>query len=144
MACVILKRLKYDNKTVDTVCTLIKYHDTRAVSGTQIKKLLSKIGKEMFMLLLDVQEADAKAKTPKYSKLSLAFINEARENFEKIIKNNECYSIKMLAINGGDLLSLGFKGEKIGDCLDNILKLIIEGKLLNDKQTIINYIKTDL
>ncbi len=136
----VLKRLKYDNKTVDTVCSLIKYHDTRAVSGMQIKKLLSKIGAEMYKLLLLVQEADAKAKTPKYSKLSLALIKEARENFGKIIDKGECYSIKMLDINGNDLAALGYKGKQIGNCLDHLLELVIEGKIENKKQEMVKHI----
>ena len=56
---------------------------------------------------------------------------------EEIVKNGECYSLKSLALNGNDLKSLGFTGSEIKDKLDKALNLVIEGKLDNEKQSII-------
>ena len=66
----------------------------------------------------------------------LLFINE-------IIKNNECFSLKQLSINGNDLISLGFSGSEIKKILDTVLSLVIEDSLINDKSTIIEFIKTN-
>ena len=67
-------------------------------------------------------------------------IKEARENFEKIIEKGECYSIKMLDINGNDIAALGYKGKQIGNCLDHLLELVIEGKIENKKYILLEYI----
>ena len=47
-----------------------------------------------------------------------------------------------MAINGHDLIELGFKPSKeLGDVLTQIEDLILEEKLANEKEQIIQYIK---
>ena len=67
---------------------------------------------------------------------ALFYINE-------IIKNNECFSLKQLCINGNDLINLGLSGSDIKKVLDTVLSLVIEDCLINDKSTIIKFIKTN-
>ena len=57
--------------------------------------------------------------------------------------NTECHNLTMLNINGKDLQSLGIKkGVIIKDTLDNLLDLVIEDKLPNTKEILIDYVKT--
>lgn len=63
------------------------------------------------------------------------------ELLNKIEKDNECYKINMLKINGNDLLKLDIEPKKINSILNNILELVIDNKLENDKNEIICYIK---
>lgn len=63
-------------------------------------------------------------------------------NLLKSIKNsNECYNLKMLLVNGEDLLKLNIKKDKIGEYLNMLLSAVIENKCLNNKQDLLNYIK---
>lgn len=63
------------------------------------------------------------------------------ELLNTIEKGNECYKTNMLKINGNDLLNLDIEPKKIKSILNNILELVIDDKLENDKDKIIFYIK---
>lgn len=46
-------------------------------------------------------------------------------------KNNDVYKLNRLAINGNDLMKLGFKGREIGIMLDKLLDLVMQDKVKN-------------
>ena len=52
------------------------------------------------------------------------------------------FNLKSLAINGNDLIALGVpQGKRIGRMLNLCLEGVIEGRLLNDKEDLIDYLK---
>ncbi|UWD50292.1 CCA tRNA nucleotidyltransferase [Clostridioides difficile] len=133
----ILKRLKYDNSTIDKVLVLIQYHDYRIEPKRKIiKKLLNKLGDiELFEDLIKVNWADTLAKNPKYAKQKILNLIESEKEFKHIISQNECFHIKDLAINGNDLMSIGVKpGKDIGYLLNKILEIVINNPELNEKE----------
>lgn len=139
MATNILKRLKYDNQTIKLVPQLIKYHDFKFTDKVSIKKLLSIIGEEQFKRLLDVQYADSVSKDGIISKPmnNMEFVSST---FYEIIKNNECFLLKDLKLNGNDIVNLGITGEKVGQTLAQILNLVIEEKLKNEYDELLGYV----
>lgn len=65
------------------------------------------------------------------------------EYFSKIQKENLCCSLKELAIGGNDLLQSGFPaGKELGDCLELLLHLVMQGKLENQKADLLEYVRT--
>ena len=65
MAKAILRRLKFDNETIRQVAALIRWHDCRmAPEKPVIRRILNKLGPELFEKLMIVQEADTMAKKP--------------------------------------------------------------------------------
>lgn len=52
------------------------------------------------------------------------------------------YALKHLVVNGNDLLELGIENNKISLVLSNVLESVILRKIKNEKQDIIEYIKT--
>ncbi len=64
------------------------------------------------------------------------------ELFDEIINNNECYSLAQLDINGSDLFHNGISnGKEIGEKLNFLLNLVIEGKAENKKAELLKYLK---
>ena len=57
------------------------------------------------------------------------------------ISSGKPYMISHLAVKGGDVASLGFKGEKIGEALRSLLAAVIVGKTENEKTALIEYAK---
>ena len=50
-----------------------------------------------------------------------------------------------LEVCGDDLLAIGFKpGQLLGNTLNKLLKLVREGRILNDKETLTEFAKLDL
>lgn len=62
-------------------------------------------------------------------------------NIEYIVESLPIRSKNDIIINGYDLIDLGFDGAMIGVILNNVERLIVEGKLQNDKQDVIDYIR---
>ncbi|WP_297423698.1 HD domain-containing protein [Clostridium sp.] len=137
-----LKSLKYDNDTVNKVLTLIKYHDCTLKSKLSIKRMLNKIGEDLFRDLIKVKKADILAQNPIYSEESLINLINVEDKLNIILAENECFMLKDLKINGRDLISLGYdKGKEIGETLRYLLNLVIENPELNDREKLINIVK---
>lgn len=135
----ILTRFKLDNKSKDKIITLIKYHDKKVFpTPKSVKKNLRLLGRGVFWDLVKVREADIKAQNPIYLKEREKLLNDVISIYNKIIKDNECFTIKDLNINGNDLIKAGFKeGKNIGDILNRLLNLVIENPELNKKELLL-------
>ena len=142
MARDIMKRLKYDNKTIDKVLILIKYHDITLNSKKSIRKLLTKISKEDFEDLLLVKEADMRAHNPKYLDESLEKIKIIRGKYLEILEEANCLSLKDLAIDGRFLIEKGYasQGKEIGMLLNYLLDRVIEEPEKNNVYNLTEYI----
>ncbi|NMC56361.1 MAG: HD domain-containing protein [Eubacteriaceae bacterium] len=138
-----MRKLRYDNNTISRVYNLIYYHDTKILCDKiSVKRWLNKIGAEEFMLLLEVKRADAKAQNPLYIEERLKIYENIENLADDIIKNGECFSIKDLAVNGDDLISLGLiRGEIIGNTLNRLLDMVIEEKAQNNKKELLDIVK---
>ena len=64
------------------------------------------------------------------------------EEVNKIISDNECISLKQLAVNGSDIISAtNIEASETGKHLNEILKKIIKKELPNEREIIINYLQ---
>ena len=60
----ILRRLKFDNDTIEKVSRLIRYHDDRPEGQMRaVRRAMNRIGEELFPLYLEVQKADMLAQS---------------------------------------------------------------------------------
>lgn len=140
-ASVILKRLKFSSKDSKDIISIIYHHSDELNSKSEIKLLLNKIGNKNFFDLLNAQRADSMSKQ-EFCLKRLIKSDQQEKLAEEIIQNKECYTLKDLAINGNDLIKLGFNGRENGQLLEHLLKEVIYENLLNDKISLINYIKS--
>ncbi|MBR1533080.1 MAG: CCA tRNA nucleotidyltransferase, partial [Ruminococcus sp.] len=139
MAEEILRRLCMPRLFINDVSILIRYHDVRLKPDpVGIKKLLSKLGVETVRRLYKVQRADILAQSMYQREEKLRNLSAVEAETERILSAGECYNLKMLEINGSDLLHIGItSGEEIGKTLDTLLDKVITGELSNDKNTLI-------
>lgn len=131
----ILHRLRFDNDTTRDILLLVENHDVRIEpSPPAVKRILEKIGAQLFPQLLSLQIADNKAKNHIYLPEKLARIEEVRRIFEYVIAESQPYLISDLVVNGRDLIKLGFRaGREIGDTLKILLGEVIISPELNDR-----------
>ena len=137
-----LSFLKYDNKTINAVSTLVKNHmvsvDTK--KENKIKKLIQEIGEENLTSLMDLKRADILGKNPNVG-LQTKDIDLFEEKINKILNSNEPLSIKDLAIDGSDILSLGIcEGREIGKILNYLLDKVLDNSSLNTKEKLLNLV----
>lgn len=123
-AVAVLKNLKCDNKTISFVRDVIKGVKTDlSEDEVEIKEFLRDCSYEILMAVLKIQNKE-----------------KVLKKAEKIIKNNECYSIAQLDLNGNDIKSLGLSGSNIKNALNKALLGVIKGEVINKKSELIKYI----
>ena len=141
-ASTILHRLHFDNETIHTVTTLIGVHcDPLTPSEKQIKKFLRKIGAPMVQLLIEHHRGDNIAQTPEVAAERLPVWDEVEMMVNRILAEEQCFSLKDLAVNGSDLVAMGIeKGPQIGVLLNQLLDDVISGNLPNEKTALLQAI----
>lgn len=135
----IMKRLKFDNNTISKVKELVFYHDaTFEVGKKHIKRWLNRLGEEQFRRLLKIRIADVKAQALKYERERIAKISNIQMLLDEVLQENECFTLKDLAINGKDLMKHGVpEGKTIGVILNTLLAMVIDGEINNDKDSLL-------
>lgn len=135
----IMSRLRFDNKTRHDVAELVYYHDaTFEVGAKYIRRWLNKIGPEQFKRLLEVRKADIMGQKNKYDKERIKKVEFIGRLLDEILQEDECFSMKSLAINGNDLINIGYKsGKELGNTLNILLQMVIDDEILNEKEELL-------
>ncbi|MDD3402325.1 MAG: CCA tRNA nucleotidyltransferase [Hespellia sp.] len=137
----VLRRLKFDNDTVRKVTRLVYYHDYRiAATNKSVRRALYKIGKDLFPRYLEVRMADVMAQSDfdRFNKVNN--ILETEVCYQEVLDNQDCVSLKEMAINGQDLMALGMKpGKDLGDMLNILLQYVIDNPEKNNRTELSEY-----
>lgn len=141
----VLTKLRFDNKTKSDILELVLYHDA-VIEPTPktVRRWLNKIGERQFSRLLDIRMADILAHKKGTQESRIERCNALRTLANEIIEQEQCFKIKDLMIDGYDVMEiLGVpEGKEVGLVLSEILKLVIDEELENDRTALIGYIKT--
>ena len=135
----ILQRLRFDNYTIDLVCHLIMYHDVRfSEKKSKMRKRMNQIGVEEMPYLFLLMHADILGQSEYMRQEKQESLNYAEELYKEIKDAKECVSLKMLAINGSDLLAEGFqKGKGMGEILQGLLEVVLAEPEKNQKEILL-------
>ncbi len=108
--------------------------------GKSVKRWLNRLGVEGLRQLLMVKAADRSATNYKFENLSVLSLVEKK--IDTVIQEGQCFTREKLQINGNDLLALGVpEGKQIGEILDELLNLVIEERLPNQRTVLLNRAK---
>ena len=121
----LLKRLKLDNDTINTVKKLLEL-SLREVENneTDMRRTVKEAGHKMMPLLLEMRRAKG--------------LKDNKDLYQTVIDNGYCTSISELNINGKDLMDAGIpKGALIGSTLERLLELVIEKPELNTRESLL-------
>jgi len=140
----ILRRLKSDNELVNSVKVLVKYHDWRFESNKRsVRRAASKIGTDLFPMLLEVQRADLSGQSNYQLEEKQTRISDAESLYNEILEDRQALSIKDLAVNGKDLISIGVNpGPELGDILSKLLDYVLDNPEENTREALIEYINS--
>lgn len=137
----ILRRLKAPTALREQVVTLIAGHMTRLEPNKKtLRRQIGRLGWDTAEKLLLLQEADMGSKgtgTPE----EMEQFSHLRELFAEIRAEKDCLTLKDLAINGNDLIALGYTGKSIGDCLNRLLEQVQDECLPNTREALLNAAK---
>lgn len=141
----VLKTLKLDNHTIDTVTKIVKYSkETVEENEPAVREAVHKYGRDIMPLLFEHERARISTKEEVVG-IPLAARKKHLVTLEgmysDILNRGDCISIKDLDITGHDLMEYGLSGIKIGETLNELLHIVIENPKLNDKATLIAMIE---
>ena len=133
-----MHRLRFDNETLKQVTDLVKYHDLQIeLTIKAVKRALNKLGEETFRDLILIKRADNMAQHPDFIGRQ-EYYDRLEELLDKIIEENQCFSLRDMAVGGNDLISIGIRdGRQIGQVLRSLLDDVIDGHIPNEKETLL-------
>ena len=147
MADDLLLALKAPTALRERVVFLIEKHMTPLEPDKKLlRRRLSQYGEEPLKQLVCLQKADCIGTGTHTG----GRFGEISALIEEILQEQACLSLKDLAVNGKDLLSIGFApGQEMGACLNWLLEQVLDEKLPNEKEVLLTaakttYKKTDL
>lgn len=141
----VLKRLKFDNKTIKVVSHLVQEHD-RVIQPEpkSVRRSLKIIGVDNFKSWLIIKYADIMAQHPNKREDTLGKLEAVRKVYEQVIASDACLSVKDLAIGGNDLIQAGIKpGKMIGEILNMLVDLVIEEPELNSQEILMSIVEKE-
>ncbi len=138
-----LHRLRLDADTIHDILVLIENHDVRIENSYPgVKRMMARTGANLFIKLILLQEADNKAKNMKFFNDKKKKLDETVEIYKSVLSEHQPYMVSDLAVNGKDLIKIGYKpGRSLGDCLKKLLDEVIIKPELNRREYLISRAK---
>lgn len=140
MANNILLRLKAPTALRQYVFFLIERHMTPFEPDKRLlRRRLGQYGIDQALDLLALQEADHSSKG---TREETDFFDQIRRLIREITQEDACLTVKDLAVNGRDLIAMGFTpGPEIRKCLEQLLSFVQEDLLNNTKEQLLKAAK---
>ena len=139
MARDILTRMKLPVKLIDTVVGIIKKHMIlyKDVTDKKFNKLLSEMGYNNLWRLIEHSIADNSSKNNEV----VSTENDFHERLKRAVEKQMQVTVNDLAINGNDLIELGFAGTEIGKVKGELFDKYLSEEIQNKKEEMLNYVK---
>ncbi len=141
----VLKRLKFDNDTIARVKRLVYWHDygMGQMPGLRsFRKSLSKMGPDLFLDYVALKRADILAQSDFMRKEKLLNLAGLEAYYEQIIREQQCLTLKDLAVTGRDLIENGMRpGRELGAMLSYLLECVLEEPEKNEREILLSLAK---
>ncbi len=140
----IMDRLRFDNGSRRTILTLVERHDAPLpLSEKAVRRALARYGEPTLRLLLKVKRADNLAQAERCRDRQ-QLIGQWEDLLDMVLQSGACFSLRHLAVKGGDLTALGLRGPAVGAALEELLEQVMDEKLPNDRGMLLEYVKEKL
>ncbi len=142
----IMKRLKYDNKSIKQVSILVKEHMSRYenLSDKALKRFINRVGQDNTDRLFKLQIADIEA-VAEEDDIDISNILKLKSEVERILTEKQPLTVKDLEINGYDLMELGIpEGKQIGAIMKELLEIVLERPETNKKEILMEVVRDKL
>ena len=132
----LLPRLRFSSADTERILLLVERHDTPLGDNEKlVRRSLSRIGEARFRDLLAVKKGDAVGQGT--SRDSVAQLWRTEELLNRVLAQEQCFSLRQLEVNGCDMQSLGLCGAAIGEMLQYLLDAVIDGQTANEREALL-------
>lgn len=137
----VFRRLKAPTALREQAVLLIGQHMALLTPDKKLlRRRISRLGWDTLDALLSLQEADMGGKGTGEAE-ELDVFPKIRAVLAEIRAENACLTVKDLAVNGNDLLALGYQGKAIGETLNALLEGVLDETLPNERQALLDRAK---
>ncbi|MCR4806350.1 MAG: CCA tRNA nucleotidyltransferase [Lachnospiraceae bacterium] len=138
----VMRRLKYDNDTLNKVKRLVKYHDHRKkLTEPRVRRMAVLISRDLMPLWFIVRRCDICAQSTMARAEKLKDIEDCKKIYDKIIDREDPLSVKELAVSGKDLLDLGLtSGPAVGKIINRMFEDVLDEPSHNDREWLLSRI----
>lgn len=139
----LLQRLHYPNCDSERIVSLVANHD-RILSGSKkiIRRALAKLGETQYRELLAIKKGDLIGQGTNQERIITLW--ETEQQMNSILLEDACLSLKDLAVNGHDMITLGLTGSAIGAMLRTLLDAVIEETLPNEREELLSFARQSI
>jgi len=118
--------LKADNHT-KSIAKLLAFSSPIPDDIVLLKKYISKHGGDNSLLISKYRNA--------------LYSEDSFNQIESVLNSGDCLFLNDLEVNGKDLMDVGIKGKDIGNALSFLLSAVIEGKVSNNRESLLRLLK---
>lgn len=138
IAAQITRRLRFSGEDSARILLLVEQHD-RPLGDTDklVHRRLSRIGEGRFRDLLAIKKGDAVGQGTHPEDIAWLYDMETRLN--RILAADACLSLRQLAVNGNDMVSLGLSGPAVGEMLRALLDAVIDEQADNTRDALLAF-----
>lgn len=130
----IMARLRFEKALAAKVrAQLACFDDVFPPERAALHREMAKRGRDVTADLLRTKRADNAAKAPDGLLRAQKPWQEAQNMFDALVADGACCSVAELAVNGGDMAAVGFRGGGIGAALQKLLAEVAAEKLANER-----------
>lgn len=133
----VLKRLKTDRDTCEGVEKLVNLSEKELpTTDYEVRRYLADNGLDMTKRVLALVSSIGEKESTKCKEVS--------DLIDTILKNNDCITLKTLAVTGNDVITLGVeKGTRVGTVLEALFDRVLQDPSLNNKDTLTSIVKKE-
>lgn len=141
----LLRKLHYSLSDVQRVYKLVLNHDKRVEpSDKKLLQFLASVGVEDIDLLFKLKRADIIGQNPRLID-RLVLLDQMYDRICYLIEQKKFITKELLQIKAVDLIEIGYLRDGIlGETLNELLKLVQEGTLKNERKELLSYAKEKL
>jgi tRNA nucleotidyltransferase (CCA-adding enzyme) len=137
----LLRRLRFSNEQAAHILFLVEQHDRPLGENDKLlRRQLAKMGETRFRWLLSLKKGDAvgQGTHPAY----IAELCETEARLNAVLEEDACLSLKQLAVDGRDMMTLGLRGPAVGEMLQALLEAVLDRQTANTRQALLELAKT--
>lgn len=135
-----LRKYRYSNKIIENVVMLVERHMdcSNIYTPKSVKKLISRMGEDVYTLF-ELQTADILATN---KKSNIENVKNGKHLADTIINEKQTVDKSGLAINGDDLIKIGYiQGVHLGNTLKKLTEMVLDDESINNEETLLEIAK---
>ena len=135
----ILSRLHFNSAGRERIVRLVRHHDMPITADRKlVTRLLSKHGEETARQLIELHRADTLGQSD-ICQYRLGILDEVDAMLEELLREERCFSLRDLAVDGNDMMELGLKGRDIGRMLQECLNAVLDERIPNERDALLAF-----